>query len=297
MQWLYFGEMRLLFIGWSTMTSKAHLFTKLVLLTATLAVLVPKVAADTSVLASCPQYQYSAIKADVIGRVRAVAEGELLYCEYHIFDNNDDVQPSIKKTNVEYRAPDQTLIATKSVDYTPGLLRPDVVQIDLRHNELRSSLDSSSKIQATTKDSSQKSVIDVSYRQPNSDELVSKEVNAEDMLVIDAGFDEAVKEYWYDLMRGEKLIINFLSPRLLRAIKLTVSRSSNDNCYQEVYDKKTQVCFLISPSNMVLNLFVKPLSLTYDLASRRLLRFKGDVNITDAQGDTQNAIINYYYAD
>jgi hypothetical protein len=48
---------------------------------------------------------------------------------------------------------------------------------------------------------------------------------------------------------------------------------------------------------MILNLFVEPLSLTYDLASRRLLRFKGDVNITDAKGDTQNAIINYYYAD
>ena len=279
------------------MTLQAHLLTKLVLLTATLAVLVPRVTADTSVLASCPQYQYNAIQADIIGRVRSVAEGELLYCEYHIFDKNDDVQPSIKKTNVEYRAPDQTLIATKSVDYTPGLLRPDVVQNDLRHNELRSSLDSSSKIQAIAKDSVRKSVIDVSYRQPNSEELASRLVSSEDMLVIDAGFDEAVKEYWYDLMRGKKLIINFLSPRLLRAIKLTVRRSNSDSCYQEVYDKKTQVCFLISPSNIVLNLFVKPLSLTYELASRRLLRFKGDVNITDDQGDTQNAIIDYYYAD
>jgi hypothetical protein len=46
---------------------------------------------------------------------------------------------------------------------------------------------------------------------------------------------------------------------------------------------------------MVLNLFVKPLALIYDLEAKRLLRFKGDVNVTDAQGDTQNAVIQYYY--
>jgi hypothetical protein len=278
------------------MTLVSHFFTRLALFSASIAVLVPCVAADVSVLESCPQYQHPVNPADIIGMVRDVENGELLYCEYHVFDKKEDSQQVNKKTNVEYRALDQTLIATKSVDYSPGLVRPNVVQNDLRHNELRSSLDSSlnSEIIATAYE--KKSAINVSYRKPNSDEIASITIELEEMLVIDAGFDEAVKEYWYTLTRGEKLIINFLSPLHLRTIKLTVKQSNTNNCYKEAYDRETQACFLIRPTNMVLNLFVKPLSLTYDLASKRLLRFKGDVNITDAQGDTQNAIIKYYYA-
>jgi hypothetical protein len=278
------------------MTLVSHFFTRLALFSASIAVLVPCVAANVSVLESCPQYQHPVNPADIIGMVRDVENGELLYCEYHVFDKNEDSQQVNKKTNVEYRALDQTLIATKSVDYSPGLVRPNVVQNDLRHNELRSSLDSSlnSEIIATAYE--KKSAINVSYRKPNSDEIASITIELEEMLVIDAGFDEAVKEYWYTLTRGEKLIINFLSPLHLRTIKLTVKQSNTNNCYKEAYDRETQACFLIRPTNMVLNLFVKPLSLTYDLASKRLLRFKGDVNITDAQGDTQNAIIKYYYA-
>jgi hypothetical protein len=278
------------------MTLVSHFFTRLALFSASIAVLVPCVAANVSVLESCPQYQHPVNPADIIGMVRDVENGELLYCEYHVFDKNEDSQQVNKKTNVEYRALDQTLIATKSVDYSPGLVRPNVVQNDLRHNELRSSLDSSLNSEIITTAYEKKSAINVSYRKPNSDEIASITIELEEMLVIDAGFDEAVKEYWYTLTRGEKLIINFLSPLHLRTIKLTVKQSNTNNCYQEAYDRETQACFLIRPANMVLNLFVKPLSLTYDLASKRLLRFKGDVNITDAQGDTQNAIIKYYYA-
>jgi hypothetical protein len=278
------------------MTLVSHFFTRLALFSASIAVLVPCVAADVSVLESCPQYQHPVNPADIIGMVRDVESGELLYCEYHVFDKSENSQQVNKKTNVEYRAFDQTLIATKSVDYSPGLVRPNVVQNDLRHNELRSSLDSSLNSEIITTAYEKKSAINVSYRKPNSEEIASITIELEDMLVIDAGFDEAVKEYWYTLTRGEKLIINFLSPLHLRTIKLTVKQSNTDNCYKEAYDRETQACFLIRPANMVLNLFVKPLSLTYDLASKRLLRFKGDVNITDAQGDTQNAIIKYYYA-
>lgn len=268
--------------------------TRLVLLSIMFAVLVPKALADSSVLEFCPQYQLSANRADIIGMVRDVDSGDLLYCEYHIFDKSGNTQLSTKKTNVEYRAFDQTLIATKSVDYSPGLIRPNVVQNDLRHNELRSSLDLSPKLDSQITNSAE-NLVNVNYRKPNSEEIESITIELDDMLVIDAGFDEAVKEYWYTLTRGEKLIINFLSPLHLRTIKLTVKQSNADNCYKEAYDRETQACFLIRPSNMVLNLFVKPLSLTYDLESRRLLRFKGDVNITNAQGDTQNAIIKYYY--
>ncbi len=254
---------------------------------------------SADVLKSCPQYQSPNKKANIIGMVRDIESSQVLYCEYHIFNNEENFDKIYKKTIVEYRAYDQMLIATKTVDYSPGLIRPNVVQLDLRNNELRSSINSSvdkANINAKGANKEEKdTVINVSYRKPNSELVESAAIELENMLVIDAGFDEAVKENWSTLTGGEKLIIDFLSPVHLRTIKLTVRQSNTDECYQDTYDKKTQTCFLIRPSNMLLNLFVKPLALTYDLASKRLLRFKGDVNITDAQGDTQSAVIQYYY--
>lgn len=265
------------------------------------AVLIPSAAANNAVLEFCPQYQLPVKKADIIGVVRDRKNSEFLYCEYHVFEKMAGSNEMTKKTNVEYRAPDQTLIATKSIDYSPSLVRPNVVQKDLRNNELRSTLNST--VNDSVNNSNDNSItngdknlaVKVSYREPNSEEVKSAVIDLKDTLVIDAGFDEAVKQYWYTLTRGEKLIIDFLSPVHLRTFKLTVKQSNKDSCYKESYDKKTQACFLIRPSNMVLNLFVKPLALIYDLEAKRLLRFKGDVNVTNAQGDTQNAVIQYYY--
>jgi hypothetical protein len=252
--------------------------------------------ASADILQSCPQYKYPNKKANIIGMVRDLESNNLLYCEYHIFENEGEPNTSYKKTNVEYRAKDQQLIATKKVDYSPGLTRPNVVQLDKRNNELRSSINNLINGSANIGKVSEKAeMVDVNYRKPNTEQVEFAAIELEDMLVIDAGFDEAVKVNWNTLTDGKKLIIDFLSPVHLRTIKLTVKQSNDQDCYNDAYDNKIQACFLISPSNMLLNLFVKPLALTYDRASKRLLRFKGDVNITDAQGDTQSAVIQYYY--
>lgn len=268
-------------------------------------VLISSATANDVVLEFCPQYQLPVKKADIIGVSRDIKSGDFLYCEYHIFEEKENPSQQTKKTLVEYRATDQTLIATKAVDYSPSLVRPNVVQKDLRHNELRSTMDSTlnSTVNNSIKNANsssivgddKKSTVNVSYRKPNSEELKSIAIELTDMLVIDAGFDEAVKQYWYTLTRGEKLIIDFLSPVHLRTFKLTVKQSNTGSCFKEAYDRQAQTCFLIRPSNMVLNLFVKPLALIYDLKAKRLMRFKGDVNITNTQGGTLNAVIQYYY--
>ena len=46
----------------------------------------------------------------------------------------------------------------------------------------------------------------------------------------------------------------------------------------------------------MLGWFVKPIELVYDVLSKRLKFFSGEVNITDAKGNTQRAVIEYHYA-
>ncbi len=237
------------------------------------------VVAESHIPEFCRQHISPVSKANVIGEVRDAITDQPLYCEYHIFSSD------AKKTKVEYRSIDQTLIATKNIDYSPSLTRPNVVQKDLRHNELR---------KAVFNDNSNLG-INVSYRKPNKSDIKSIQIEPADNLVIDAGFDEAVRAYWYTLVGGEKLVMDFLSPVHLDTIKLTIKKSNSASCYKQAYDTVTQACFLIRPSNVVLNLFVKPLALVYDLETRRLLSFKGAVNITNEKGGTQNAVIKYYY--
>ena len=82
------------------MTLVSHFFTRLALFSASIAVLVPCVAADVSVLESCPQYQHPVNLADIIGMVRDVESGELHYCDYPIIYTYTDPQSENKQINV-----------------------------------------------------------------------------------------------------------------------------------------------------------------------------------------------------
>ncbi len=77
-----------------------HVFIRLALFSASIAMFVPFVAANVPVLESCPQYQHPANPADIIGMVRDVESDELLYCEYHVFDKSDDTAQANKKPKV-----------------------------------------------------------------------------------------------------------------------------------------------------------------------------------------------------
>jgi len=223
--------------------------------------------------------------AVIIGEAKSMQTENLLYCEYH-FTGGEMPSSRGSETHkfIKYYDPNDQLIADKSIDYASGLLSPSVTQNDYRHGEMRI---------VKQRDTSRFSM---SYRKPNVEEKPqSVMVKASPSLVIDAGFDDAIRQSWDRLMAGEKTVFSFASPVHARTVGLRVKKTDRKDCGNVDYQKESQVCYRIGAASTVLSMFFKPLALVYDKDTQRLVRFAGQVNITTIAGKTQSAVINYRY--
>lgn len=221
--------------------------------------------------------------ATIIGSATDPDNKALLYCEYYYPKN-----PNGTQFLVEYRNPDQILIAQKQLSYKDSLLQPQVIQEDFRHGEKRQVL--------LSRDDLGNSNAEVQYKKPDADATEKADFRVSDALVVDAGFDEAVRQNWEALASGKTINMDFLSPVHLRTFNLSIAQTTNEKyrIKREGYSNNV-TSFLIRPSNSFISLFAKPLLLSYDASSRRLLSYNGNVNITDEKGATMEATIQYYY--
>jgi hypothetical protein len=231
--------------------------------------------------------KFSPKQANVIGAAYEIATQELIYCEFHI-DQGDNQRV------VEYRTLQNELIAKKILDFSPGLIRPWVNQQDMRNGELRIVKALSTSVQNDVSEG-----IEINYQKANkgtnTEPLKKATLPINETTVIDAGFDNAIKNSWSSLISGSNLKIDFVSPVHLRAFKLSISKSNGRLCQKTGYDSQTQVCFLIRPANALIKAFVKPLVLVYDQNSQKLESFSGSVNIVNSEGKTWKAKIIYSY--
>ena len=268
----------------------------------------------------------------IVGLAKDKNDNTMLYCEYHYSINNSpklnnsnnspklnnsDNSPKLNNSNnspklnsshnnliannpssnvdarekqflVEYRDTNQSLIAYKKLSYQGSLLQPEVMQEDLRHGERREVLFSNTN---------ELSSLRVQYQKPNGGDLKQKNFPLSDSLVIDAGFDEAVRQNWTRLLDGEIVKMDFLSPVHLQKFNLSIKITADERFVIGEGGDNQKISFLIRPSNSFINLFAKPLLLKYDKKSQRLLDYSGNVNITSKDGDTIEATIQYYYRD
>lgn len=222
----------------------------------------------------CPQRD----NANVVGEARLYDGEDFLYCEYYIDDK------SKSKTRVEYYDKNQQLIALKDVDYNGSEFAPSVRQTDYRHGELRIA-------ERLANDQYR-----LRYLPPNSDPEAIDEVVIEnkDNLVVDAGFDKAIRSEWSALINGKKKRFDFAAPPSLRTFTVVIQQNDKP-CLEELSDKGESVCFVVKSSSAFLNWFIKPIELVYERETRRLMQFSGGVNIMSDQGKSQRAVISYHY--
>ncbi|MGS2718230.1 hypothetical protein ACVBE9_08670 [Eionea flava] len=250
---------------------------------------------DTTGITLCPQRDNVAI----VGVAQTTAGDKLLYCEYHYLKNTTgELMPSVVSmgdamaSKVEYRNQSQQLIATKLADFSSSQLAPNVEQVDERHGEKLS-------MQPQTVGEESNADIAVIYQAANTLEQKKAIVDAGNGLVIDAGFDNAIRAYWDDIVAGNKVIVEFVAPAQQTTVNLSIKSRSIRRCNKlsptTVYDDSTHLCITAQAANVILNWFVKPITLVYERDKQRLIMFSGSVNITDDQGSAQSALIRYYY--
>lgn len=202
------------------------------------------------------------------------AAGQLLYCEFHKGERGGE------KNTVIYRLPTGDVIAEKSIIWDTSRTMPDIDQQDLRTGE---------RIQAFRGDS-----WTLSYRETRNSKLEQVNLALTDIDVVDAGFDQKVRNHWDDLVAGERLRVMFAAPALQRSVPLRITRRDPRHCAHA--STQDWICFWAEADNALVRLFVDPLRLSYD-QQRRLRVFSGVVNIRNEEGKKQSAIIHYRYAE
>lgn len=212
-----------------------------------------------------------ALQDSVIGTARAINDNTVLYDEHHI----NDVQRN--RRSVSYRR-DGVEFAAKKVDYQFSAIAPAFEQHDKRRGEFAG---------ARYRGNS----IELGFRETDTDDIEWTAIKrSERPLVIDAGFDNFVRQQWNQLRSESTVDFDFAVPSRAQAVHLAIQRAPLAKCGAQSASGSS--CFKVYAANYVVRLFFSPLYLLYD-ENQQLARFSGLSNINDEKGDGQRVRIDY----
>jgi len=205
----------------------------------------------------------------VVGDAYAPDGDALLYREFHYY--SDDGMDH----RVVYMTQDNIKMAEKSLNYRSGKSTPAVNHQAWVYPE---------KIQIVL----DKDQLSLAYTD-NDNEEDRATLDANWPLVIDAGFDNYVRENWSSLLNGAILEFYFPAPTRMSLVNLRIKQKL---CSAEQPD---DVCFSINSSNWFIRLLLDPIELSYDKNTRQLSRFRGLGNMMDKKGKSLVVDIRYRY--
>ncbi|WP_226661002.1 hypothetical protein [Microbulbifer aggregans] len=203
-----------------------------------------------------------------------LSNGQVVYCEYHL-PAEPGQAGTLSQRQVLYYSPEGNIIAKKTIRRVASP-RPDVLQLDLRHGEQR-------QVQRGDRG------WQLQYQSRQGENVRGVVLARDEVDVVDAGFDEFVRQHWDGLLRGDRVAFDFASPVHGRKVGL---RARSIPCDE---GGSSRVCIDVDVAQPLLRLFAGSLHLQYDDESRRLLVFEGVSNVLDARGNSQKVRIRYDY--
>jgi len=208
---------------------------------------------------------------NVTGVARELKGVATLYEEHHVID------PATQQRTVSYQI-NGGEFARKTVDYRDSAIAPTFEQHDARRGEFAG---------ARYHDGG----VELGYREDKTQSIKWKPVaSSKRPLVIDAGFDNFIRQQWQQLRAGKKVDFDFAVPSRGMAVHLVLMREDHQQC-----DEKMPVaglCLRVYAASYLVRIFFSPLHLLYN-DNQQLVRFMGLSNINDAKGDGQLVRIDY----
>lgn len=205
------------------------------------------------------------------GEAYSLDSKALFYREVHTLILDNDMPIS---REVDYINPNGKVIVHKTSTYKGTPTTPDFELTDFRDG-----------YQESAEADNKKRILSV---KENTDTPISikRLGKPEYTTVVDAGFDEFVREQWQGLLAGKTATFSFAAPARLEYVdfRLIPIRQDDSTLTVEMRLKSRWVSWLLDP-----------IELEYDLTSQRLLRYKGLTNLRDDQGNGIKAEIFYRY--
>lgn len=219
----------------------------------------------------CGSFSLNLIASEIsfTGEAFGLKSGNLLYRETHQLTLSDGQPVS---GIVEYSDPDGNLIARKTNRYRANPATPDFDLQDRRSDyREQASLSQDSWTLSRTENG------ETERKTPG---------NPRYQAVVDAGFDEFVRQHWDALLKGDTVPFSFAVPARLDWIdfRLIPEKVTDTTLTVEMKLKSRMLAWLLDP-----------IRLTYDRDTKRLLTYRGLTNIRDASGEGIHAEIRYRY--
>ncbi len=118
--------------------------------------------------------------------------------------------------------------------------------------------------------------------------LKSKTILVPKPYVIDGGFNYFIKSNWEEIIKGNEMTFNIAIPSELDYYKFRITKEK-----ETVYDKKNAVILKLELDNVVLRYLAGPITIIYDVESKRLLSYEGLSNIRNSSGKNYEVRISY----
>lgn len=204
------------------------------------------------------------------GNARALAGSKLLYQDFHT-----EVYQGKKHSysQIVYKKDGYT-IARKKITFAKYPEAPDFTLTDYRDGYLEGARVSAKQVT-------------ILYRKNNKEKLKKKTISRPKNLVVDGGFDYFVRQNWQKLANGQKLTFNFLAPSQMDYFRFSARK------YKTGTFRGKKALFIKLELNSLLNVFFKPIYLTYDYSNQRIIQYKGISNINDNNGKSYFVHITY----
>lgn len=208
------------------------------------------------------------------GTAYDITTNDVLYTEHHKITLND--RNNYETTAVTYMDSSGQVFAQKSLDFTYNRMSPLVDFEDTR-------------VGTSVKVIKHDNGLNVRYK--SASDSASAIIKAVPMMVVDAGFDQMLLQYWDVLIDKQTLEFEFLAPTRAQLISFSLASVFQDDAIIELS---------LAPSNFFLRLLVDPIKLTYDKVTKRILIYEGLTNIEktkqgEATGEYYIARIEYRY--
>lgn len=197
------------------------------------------------------------------GVAYAASGTTVVYRETHWLYRDGDAGARL----VLYRCPDGRPFARKTMREVPDAVAPDFDFVDARLGYREG---------VRTRDGRR----EVFHREGASAPLLVRPLPAVPGLVIDAGFDRYLVGQWSRMATG-RVTAPFLVPGRFRAIDFRIGDAVDARESGRAVRR-----FRMALAGL-LGMALPPIELTYDIAERRLLRFRGPGTVRDARGRLQ----------
>ena len=214
---------------------------------------------------TCRQVEY-------IGRAFSLESGELLYTEEHRETRCGDRHVH---SRVTYRNAAGDTMITKLVDFSRFPATPDMRSEDWRTGYVEA---------AAVKGDS----LILQRRADAAADLERKALALDGPAVVDAGFDQAVRQSWDRLVAGKRVEVDFAVPDKLRDFRFRIRRLGDG-------DPGDVLRLRIEPASFLLRWIAPHIDLAYSTADRRLRTYEGITNVPSPEGPRYRARVEFDY--